>query len=284
MKVGFIGLGMMGRAMAKNLANAGHEVMGWNRSLVKESIDGVRIVSSPFEAFQSDVVFTMLSDDAAIREVVLKDDLLSKAKPGLVHIVTSTISIEFVEELEERHDKAKVAYISAPVFGRPDVAAAAQLNIMAAGAIEAVNKVTPLFDVLGKKTWRMGSQPRQANAAKIAGNMMIAMAIEAMSEAVAITGANGVAPDAFFELMTQTLFAGRAYENYSKKIAASDFEPGFKMQLGLKDLRLALAAGRRSGKKLPQLEAVHSQMQAAVDSGLGDQDWSAVAKYTLANH
>ena len=281
MKVGFIGLGMMGLAMAKNISKAGHGVIGWNRSPLKEVADGVRVVRTPQDVFQADAVFTMLSDDDAIRQVVLQNDLLSLAQPGTVHVVTSTISIDFAQELEAKHAAAGVFYVSAPVFGRPDVAAAAQLNIMAAGPAEAIDKVAGLFDLVGKKTWRMGNQPRQANAAKIAGNMMIAMAIEAMSEAVAITRDNGVATDAFFELITQTLFAGRAYENYSKKIAAADFEPGFRMQLGLKDLRLARAAAEKTGKQLPQLEAVHAQMKAAVDSGLGEKDWSAVSQYTL---
>ncbi len=129
----------------------------------------------------------------------------------------------------------------------------------------------------------LGEDPKQANAAKIAGNMMIAMAIEAMAEAVVLTRSHGLAPEPFFELITQTLFAGRTYENYSAKIAKGDYEAGFRMQLGLKDLRLATAAAGKSGKHLPMLEAVRTRMTDAVAAGMGDKDWSGMADYTL-NH
>jgi 3-hydroxyisobutyrate dehydrogenase-like beta-hydroxyacid dehydrogenase len=172
-----------------------------------------------------------------------------------------------------------VAYVSAPVFGRPDAAAAAQLNIVAAGPQAAIDRVQPLFDLLGRKTWALGDDPTHANAAKIAGNMMIAMAIEAMGEAIALTGRHGVAPDVFLDLMLGTLFGGRAYENYGGKIVKGDYEPGFKMKLGLKDLRLATAAA--ADTTLPMLDAVRTRMTAAVDAGMGERDWSAVASLPL---
>ena len=280
MDVGFIGLGMMGIAMAQNLAKAGHRVHAWNRS--GGQVEGVAIVASPREAFaNADVVFTMLSDDQVIREVVLASDALSAARAGAVHVCSSTISVAFAEELAALHAKANIAYVSAPVFGRPDVAAAGQLNIVVAGAKSAVEKVKPLFDVIGKKAWVMGEDPKQANSAKLAGNMMIALAIESMAEAVVLTSSNGVAPEVFFELMLNTLFAGRAYENYSGKITKKDFEPGFKMKLGLKDLRLASAAAEATGKELPLLDAVRTRMTKALESGLGEKDWSAVAEFTI---
>ena len=280
MDVGFIGLGSMGRAMARNVAKAGHPVRAWNRSAVRDPIDGVEVVASPRDAFQADVVLTMLSDDAAVRDVLASSDALRRARPGAVHVVTSTISVAFVEELRAMHAEAGVAYVAAPVFGRPDVAESAQLNIIVAGAPEAVAKAGPIFEAIGRKTWVMGEDPRQANAAKIAGNMMIAMAIEAMAEAVVLTGDNGLEAKPFFELVTQTLFAGRAYETYGAKIASGDFEPGFRMRLGLKDLGLAAALAEASGRRLPQLEAVRARMAEAVEAGMGDKDWSGVAGYT----
>lgn len=282
MEVGFIGLGKMGRAMARNLIVAGHQVRAWNRSaLAGGAPDGVHMVAAPRDAFQAEVVFTMLSDDAAIREVLLTGGALVGARPGIVHVVTSTISLAFADELAARHAEAAVAYVAAPVFGRPDVADAGQLNIMVAGDQAALDKIQPLLDVVGRKTWRMGSVPRQANAAKIAGNMMIAMAIESMAEALVLTGANDVAAAPFMELVTQTLFAGRVYENYGAKIVQGDFEAGFRMQLGLKDVGLAAAAGAAAGKHLPQLDAVHARMTEAVQAGMGEQDWAAMADYTL---
>lgn len=277
MDVGFIGLGAMGIAMARNLAKAGHPVRAWNRSPVDAA--GLDLVRTARDAFQADVVFTMLSDDAAVRAVVLDGGLLTDARKGVVHVGCSTISIAFAEELAERHAEAGIGYVSAPVFGRPDVAAAAQLNVVAGGAENTIAKVAPLLAAVGKKTWVMGERPAQANAAKIAGNMMIAMAIEAIAEATLLSEGNGVAPKAFFELVLESLFGCRVYQSYSAKIVAEEYSPGFKMSLGLKDLRLATEAAERAGKRLPMLDTVRNQMTAAVQAGLGDKDWSAVAEF-----
>ena len=276
MDIGFIGLGAMGSAMARNLVKAGHTVRAWNRA--GKAVDGAAMAPSPNDAFQAGVVFTMLSDDAAIRQVLLDPGVLAAARPGAVHVVTATISVAFAEELAALHREAGIAYVSAPVFGRPDVAAAGQLNIMAAGDPAAIEQVRPLLDVLGRKVWIMGTDPKQANAAKLAGNMMIAMAIEAMAEASVLAGHHGITPDALFELLLGTLFGGRSYETYSGKIAKGDYEPGFRMQLGLKDLRLATAA---AGQPLPMLDAVRTRMAEAVDAGMGDKDWSGMADYTI---
>jgi len=282
MEVGFIGLGKMGSAMAGNIAKAGHKVRGWNRSpRAGLAIEGVEMVSSPGDAFQADVVFTMLSDDAAVRDVVLSSNALKNARSGVVHVGASTISVDFADELRVTHAEAGVGYVSAPVFGRPDVAEKAQLTIVAAGEKGAVDKVRPLFDVVGRKTWALGEDPKQANAAKLAGNMMIAMAIEAMAEAVALTESHGVAPAAFLDLILQTLFGCRGYESYSANIVKGDYEPGFRMRLGLKDLRLATAAAGKSGKRLAQLDAVRTRMTEAVEAGMGERDWSAIADYTI---
>ena len=283
MEVGFIGLGAMGSAMARNLVKAGHTVRAWNRS-GDAGIEGVAMASDPADAFGAEAVFTMLSDDPAIREVLLESGVLGRARPGLVHVVTSTISVAFAGELAAAHGAAGVGYVSAPVLGRPDVAAKGELNILAAGKPEAVAKVRPLLDVLGKKVWDMGEDPPRANAAKIAANMMITMAIEALAEAAVLTEANGLPRGDFFELILGTLFSGsRSYATYSANIANSAYEPGFKARLGLKDLRLATEAAEAAGRRLPMLDAVRGRLGEAVDAGLGDKDWSVMADYTL-NH
>ena len=282
MQVGFIGLGAMGSAMARNLAQAGHEVRAWNRS-GEHGIEGVGTASDPADAFGAEAVFTMLSDDAAIREVLVEPGVLGHARPGLVHVVTSTISVAFAGELAAAHAAAGVGYVSAPVLGRPDVAAKGELNILAAGRCEAVETVRPLLDVLGRKVWDLGEDPPRANAAKIAANMMITMAIEAMAEAAVLTEANGLPRGAFFELILGTLFGGRAYEGYSANIANGTYEPGFKARLGLKDLRLATQAAEAAGRRLPMLDAVRGRLGEAVEAGLGDKDWSIMADYTLRN-
>ena len=282
MEVGFIGLGAMGSAMAANLAKAGHAVRAWNRSAdAAKTIEGVTMVPSPDEAFQAEAVFTMLSDDPAIRSVLLEPGVLGRAKQGVVHVVTSTISVAFADELAEAHAAAGIGYVAAPVLGRPDVAAEGQLNILAAGQPGAVAAVRPLLDVLGKKVWDMGEVPARANAAKIAANMMITMAIEAMAEAAVLTEANGLPRADFFDLVLGPLFGGRSYESYSAKITKEDYEPGFKARLGLKDLRLATEAAQAAGRRLPMLDAVRIRLGEAVDAGLGDKDWSVMADYTL---
>lgn len=282
MDIGFVGLGRMGLAMASNLGRAGHRIRAWNRSPVAaDAVVNGTIVPTPAQAFDADVVFTMLSDDAAIREVVLDADLLAHARHGCVHVVAATISVAFAAELAGLHATRGIGYVSAPVFGRPDVAEAAQLNIMAAGPADAIARVAPLFELIGRRLFVMGEDAPQANASKVAGNMMIAMALEAMAEAVAITEAHGVDRAAFLELMTQTLFGSRAYESYAPKIVSGDYEPGFRLALGLKDLRLAGEAAEAFAKPLPMLAAVRGQMQAAADAGRADQDWSAVAEHLL---
>ena len=275
MDLGFVGLGAMGSAIARNLAACGHDIKAWNRS--GKTLDGVRAAASALDAFDADVVFTMLSDDEAIRAVLLDGQVLSKAKAGTIHVVCSTISVAFSQELAAAHAKAGLAYIAAPVLGRPDVAAKAELNILAAGPQHAKEVVALLFAAIGRRVWDLGEEPPRANIAKIACNMMIIMAIEAMAEATVLVEGSGLARDQFFELILGTLFGSRPYQTYSANIAAERYEPGFKAVLGLKDLRLAREASATIGRTLPMLDAVHARMVQTVDAGMGNKDWSALA-------
>ena len=282
MQIGFIGLGSMGSAMALNLVKAGHDVRAWNRStVVQESVPGVELVKLAADAFEADAVFTMLSDDQAIREVILDAGLLASAQPGLTHVVTSTISVAFARELELLHEEAGLGYVSAPVLGRPNVAASGQLNILAAGKADAIAAIEPLLAPLSKKVWKLGENPARANTAKLACNMMIAMAIEAMAEGVVLTESVGLDRADFFELILGTLFSGRAYESYSAQITERSFEPGFKAKLALKDMRLATEASNEIGRTLPMLEAVREGLSKAVSAGLGEKDWSIMADMTV---
>jgi len=282
MQIGFIGLGSMGTAIARNLAKAGHDVRAWNRTTVApDAVPEVTLIGDAVEAFQTEVVFTMLSDDAVIREVIVEPALLERARPGLIHVVTSTISVAFANELNQLHEKAGLGYVSAPVLGRPNVAASGQLNMLVGGKADVVAAIEPLLVPFSKKVWKLGEVPAQANAAKLAANMMIAMAIEAMAEGVALTESCGLDRARFFEMILGTLFAGRTYESYSAQIAEGSFEPGFKAKLGLKDLRLAIEAGSATGRSLPMLEAVRERLGEAVASGLGEKDWSIMADVTV---
>jgi 3-hydroxyisobutyrate dehydrogenase-like beta-hydroxyacid dehydrogenase len=282
MQIGFIGLGSMGSAMALNLVKAGHHVRAWNRGkIAQDSVPGVTLVDLAADAFQADIVFTMLSDDLAIRDVVLDAGLLASARPGLTHVVTSTISVALASELELLHQGAGLGYVSAPVLGRPNIAVSGQLNILAAGKADAVAAVEPLLAPLSKKVWRLGENPARANAAKLACNMMIAMAIEAMAEGVVLTESVGLGRADFFELILGTLFSGRAYESYSAQITQGSFEPGFRAELALKDMRLATQASDAIGRTLPMLEAVRMGLSKAVAAGLGEKDWSIMADMTV---
>lgn len=279
MEIGIVGLGAMGREIARNLVTAGHAVSAWNRS--GGQLEGVRMVETPAQALQADVALTMLSDDAAIRSVLLDPHLLPLARPGLVHVVASTISVALSKELVASHRAAGIGYVAAPVLGRPDVAAKGELNVLAAGAPDALAQVRPALEAISKRIWDMGEEPPAAHAAKIACNMMITMAIEAMAEAVVLTEGNGVTRERFFDLILNTLFGSRSYQVYSANIAQERYAPGFKAALGLKDLRLAQSAADELGRTLPMLAAVRDQMAQAVSARGGDNDWSVMADYTI---
>jgi 3-hydroxyisobutyrate dehydrogenase-like beta-hydroxyacid dehydrogenase len=279
MDVGFIGIGSMGAAMVPHLFRAGHRVGVWNRSPdAARALEGIDVLASPVDAFQRDVVLTMLSDDRAVRSVILESGALANAKKGCVHALMATVSPALVEELARLHRDAGVGYVSAPVFGVPAAAAQAQLNIVVAGDPAAIARVQPLFDVLGRKTWPLGDDPARANIAKIAGNLMITLAIEAMGEASALTEHYGVSAADFLDIITNTVFAAPSYQRYGGFIAKDTYEPGFKLTLGLKDVDLALDAAKAKGATLPSAEIVRGNMAQAVDAGMGARDWAILAK------
>ena len=279
MNIGFLGIGSMGAAMVPNLVKAGHRVAAWNRNpdAVKK-LEGVTTLESPAAAFEHEAVVTMLADDKAVRGVIVDSGALDGARKDCVHVMMATISPALVEELQALHRRAGVAYVAAPVFGVPAVAAKGGLNILAAGPAVAVAKVQPLFDALGQKTWPLGEEPTHANVAKIAGNLMITLAIEAMGEATALTESYGLKAADFLNIVTNTLFASPSYQRYSANIAKGSYEPGFKLTLGLKDVNLALDAAQAKEAVLPSAQIVRENLQRAVEEGLGDKDWSALAK------
>ncbi len=281
MDVGFIGIGSMGAAMVPNLVKAGHRVRVWNRTLTAaKALEGVTVLTSPAAAFENDAVVTMLSDDTAVRSVIIDSGTLASARQDCVHVMMSTISPALVEELQELHRSEGIAYVAAPVFGVPAVAAKAQLNILVAGNAEAIATVQPLLAALGKKTWHLGEDPKHANVAKIAGNVMITLAIEAMGEATALTESYGLKAVDFLEVVTNTMFASPSYKRYGDNIANNSYEPGFKLTLGLKDVNLALQAAKAKHVLLPAAEIVRQTMLEAVDRGLGSKDWSTLARVT----
>ncbi len=279
MNVGFIGAGSMGSAMIPNLVKAGHKVSVWNRNPdAAKALDGVTVLGFPAEAFENDAVITMLSNDEAVRSVILDSNALASARNECIHVMMATISPALVRELSQAHQDAGIAYVAAPVLGIPAVAAKGELNILAAGEAGALGAVQPLFEALGQKTWPLGDDPVHANIAKIAANLMITLAIEAMGEATALTEQYGLSAGDFLNVVTSTVFACPSYQRYGSNIAQNTYEPGFKLTLGLKDVNLALDAAKAKDAALPSAEIVRESLDAAVAAGLGDKDWSALAK------
>lgn len=286
MKIGFIGLGNMGAAIAGNILRAGHQLTVWNRSPapVAELVGrGAVAAKAPKDALQGDLLFSMLANDAALREVGLAGPLLDQAAPGLVHVNLATVSVELAREMTEIHAARGVGYVAAPVFGRPDAAAAAKLIVIAAGRGKDVARVRPILEAIGQRVAVAGEAPEQANLFKIAGNFMLAAAIETMGEAVALVRKGGIDPALFIQVLTTSLFAGPAYQGYGALIVAEKYEPaGFKLKLGKKDAGLALAAGDQLQVPLPLASLVHDHFIEAMASGLGEKDWAALAGLAAA--
>jgi 3-hydroxyisobutyrate dehydrogenase-like beta-hydroxyacid dehydrogenase len=228
MKIGFLGLGSMGKGIAGRLIAAGHDVVVWNRS--RAAVDalvaeGARAASSASEAARCEVVHSMLADDAAIRAVLLDGGALDAMTKGAVHVNHATISVAFAKELAAKHRERGIGYVASPVFGRPDAAAAGKLHVLAAGADSDVARVRPLLEAIGQSVWPLGEAPERANAVKIAGNFMIASAIETMAEATALTRAHGVGAREFLEVMTNTLFAAPVFKTYGALVAEKRYSP-----------------------------------------------------------
>lgn len=289
MKVGFIGLGSMGSGMARNLAKAGHSLTVWNRSRERaEELQsaGAKVAATPSEATSgAEVVITMLADDRALEDVSFGPDKLVESLPaGSIHISASTISVALSRRLEAAHCERRQHYLAAPVFGRPEAAAAAKLFIVVAGPAAQIERCRPLFDAMGQKTFLAGANAPGANLIKLTGNFLITTVIESLAESLALVKKSGVDPNQFLEILTNSLFAAPIYKTYGGIIAAEKFQPaGFKLPLGLKDNRLLLAAAEENAVPMPMASLVRDRFLAALAQGMGEWDWSAIARISAKN-
>jgi 3-hydroxyisobutyrate dehydrogenase-like beta-hydroxyacid dehydrogenase len=287
MKIGFVGLGNMGSGMARNLLKAGHSLAVYNRTRSRaEELQLLKAVvaNTPGEAATGvEVLITMLADDRAVEDAVLGPGRILQTLPvGAIHIGMSTISVALSRRLVGAHRERQQHYISAPVFGRPDAAAAGKLFIVAAGPAKEIERCQSLFDVMGQKTFVVDEQPPAANVIKLTGNFLISTVIESLAEAFSLVRKSGLDPNKFLDVLTGSLFAAPIYRNYGGMIAANQFEPvGFKMPLGFKDNRLVLAAAEEAGVPMPMASLVHDRFVAAIAQGLGDADWSAIARMSF---
>jgi hypothetical protein len=274
MRIGFIGLGQMGREMAARLAGAGHELVVWNRSAAAaQKLEGrARIAASPGETMASDVVITMLADDAAVEAVWLKPRMTTRG----VHLNMATVSLRVARELA----RLQKDYVSAPVFGRPPMAAKGELDIIAAGPAEALERCQPVFKALSRQVFVVGTQPERANAVKIARNFLLATVIESLGEAFALIRKSDVAAELFLNILTSTSLSAPVYKSYGKRMVERAYEPAqFSMELGLKDVELALATAREKGASLPTGELIRNNLMQAIAAGHGHKDWAALAEF-----
>ncbi len=279
--------------MALNLVQAGHELMVYNRTPgrgAELARAGAREAGSPAEAAAAaEVLITMLADDRALEETMMGAETPSRGalaalKPGAVHVSMSTIGPALSQRLARAHAGAGQSYVAAPVFGRPDAAAARKLWVVAAGAAEAIERCRPLFDAVGQGVFVVGNQAWVANAVKLAGNLMIVAAIETMAEAFAVVRKAGVPAQLFLEIINGGMFKSPIYQNYGTMIAEERFEPpGFKLRLGLKDVTLALEAAGMLGVPVPLAELLRDQLRAAIERGLGEIDWAALGRLSAEN-
>jgi len=273
----------MGREMARRLVDAGHEVVVWNRSA--EPVDelvaaGALAATTPAEALAAPISFSMLANDEAADAVLSEENLAGGA--GRLHVAMASLSPAAASRLSTRSADAGVAYLAAPVLGRFTVAAAGELNIIAAGSPSDLERAAPYFEILGKRVWTVGIEPRIANVVKAAVNYDIIHAFQAIAESVALVEANGVDAGQFTELLSSTLFPGPVYTGYGAMIAERRYTPpGFTMALGSKDLGLAEAIAAEAGIELPTAPVLRRMFDAALASDdLQDVDWSGVAEIT----
>jgi 3-hydroxyisobutyrate dehydrogenase-like beta-hydroxyacid dehydrogenase len=283
MKVGFIGLGQMGRGMAARLIERGHELVVWNRTrAAAEGLDrlGATVAREPAEALWNvDVVITMLADDAAIDAVWIAPALVRGVAASTVHLNMASVSLQMAERLTRLHADAGTTYVSAPVFGRPRAAADGQLDIIVAGPRDAIARCTPLFEALGKQWFDIGTTAMHANIVKIARNYLLGTIIESLGEAFALVAKSGVEQAKFLEIITSTSLNAPAYKNYGRWIIDPPSRPTFPLKLGLKDIEVALQAGTETGVPMPMAAVIRDQHLAAIARGYGERDWAGLGNY-----
>jgi 3-hydroxyisobutyrate dehydrogenase-like beta-hydroxyacid dehydrogenase len=289
MKVGFIGLGAMGSGMARNLIKAGHNVTVYNRTRRRADElkpDGAIVADTAAQAASgAEAVFTMLADDHALEEIAFGAGKLLESLPaGSVHLSASTISVQLSRRLTAAHGERGQHYLAAPVFGRPDAAAAAKLFVVAAGPQSQIERCQPLFSAIGQRTFVAGAKPPMANVVKLAGNFLITTIIEGLAESFALARKSEVDPGQMLEILTGSLFPAPIYKNYGAMVAHEKFEPvGFKLKLGAKDNRLVLSAAEEAGVPMPIASLVRDQFLAAMAQGMAEDDWAAVSKVVYKN-
>jgi 3-hydroxyisobutyrate dehydrogenase-like beta-hydroxyacid dehydrogenase len=283
MKVGFIGLGRMGQAMARRILDGGHDLAVYNRTPDKVwalGDAGAKIVGSIAEAAgYGDAVFTMLADDTALEDVVWRQGLLQSLPQDGIHVCAGTHGVGVIGRLQAAHAQAGQIMIASPMLGRPEAVASGQAGVVVAGPADAVARCRPLFETISRRVFGAGSEPAAAAAIKIANNFVLGCAIEAMGEGFSLVRKYGVAPQIFYDVMTDGLFAAPAYKVYGRIIVDESYaQVGQMATLGLKDANLALVAGEAAGVPLPSCNVWRDRLVGAIAHGDGGCDWAVMAR------
>jgi 3-hydroxyisobutyrate dehydrogenase-like beta-hydroxyacid dehydrogenase len=282
-EVGFIGLGAMGLPMALNLLATGHHLTVWNRTESKTrplAAKGAHVAERPEDVAQpGGVVISMLADDAALEHLVLGDTAFAhRLGKGGIHLSMSTVAPATTRKLAAYHAEFKSALVAAPVFGRPDAAAGRKLWMCVSGPAKAKERLQPIFDAIGQGVFDFGEEPGAANVAKLAGNFLIAAAMEAMGEAFAMVEKQGLDRAAVAEMLSSTIFACPVYRNYGLAIAERRHSPaGFRLPLGLKDIELVMSSAAEARVPMPLASILRDRFIAALAKGRDELDWSAIA-------
>jgi 3-hydroxyisobutyrate dehydrogenase-like beta-hydroxyacid dehydrogenase len=274
----------MGSVMAQRLVEAGHSLTVFNRSRGKAQAlveQGARLAETPAEAAKSAVLVTMLSDDAALRDVLGPGGALEAMSPGTTHVSMSTISYALAQELTESHAERGVGLVGAPVFGRPEAAAAGKLFILAAGEPAAVATCQPLFEALSQKVLPLGPAPAAAHLTKVLGNFLLISSVELLGEALGVAHGLELDPQLVLGALTGSVFSAPFYANYGRMIAAQQFQgpAAFGLSLAKKDLELALAAARSGDAALPLAEVVRGKLEGLLLEGGTELDLAALGKW-----
>jgi len=288
MHIGCIGLGHMGSGMAANILHAGHVVTVYNRTAAKTerlAAQGATVARTIGEACRGEAVLTMLANDEAVQEVAYgQGGLIACLGRGALHIASSTISPALSRKLAADHQAAGQRFVAAPVFGRPDMAAAGKLFVVAAGPDDALAMAAPILDAIGQRTFTVAAAPEAANLVKLSGNFLIASVIESLGEAMALVGKTGVDRNAYLDILTSTLFDAPVYKTYGTLLAEGKFSPaGFAAPLGHKDIRLTLAAAEELRVPMPVASLLHDRFLALLANGGEDLDWAAIGRLSAVD-
>jgi len=279
-RIGFLGIGSMGLPMATNLIRAGFTVRAYNRTRARatalEALGGEVASDIAAVAEPGGILITMISDDRALGEIAASG-AIERLAPGGIHISMSTVSPAAAKSVARQHESIGVQYLAAPVFGRPEAAAARKLWICVSGPKSAKDRTAPILEALGQGIYDFGEDPGAANVVKLAGNFLIGSAVEAMAEAMTLAGKDGIDRGRFLDFMGQTLFACPVYQNYGRALTEERYEPpGFRLALALKDINLILGTAASSATPMPLASLLHDRLISGVAKGRGDMDWSVI--------